>query len=68
MLRKFDNHGFTIAELLEIIGAIALLMIVFFPAFSRHLEKNRENVDITNARTIQTILTDAVKAGNVDLT
>ncbi len=68
MLRKFDNHGFTIAELLAIIGAIALLMIIFFPAFSRHLEKSRENVDITNARTIQTILTDAVKAGNVDLT
>ena len=30
MLRKFDNHGFTIAELLAIIGAIALLMIIFF--------------------------------------
>ena len=47
---KMNKKGFTLAELLIVIAIMAVLMAVAIPVFSAQLEKAREAVDESTAR------------------
>ena len=47
---KKNNKGFTLAELLIVVGIIAVLVAVSIPIFTVQLEKSRENTDVANLR------------------
>ena len=48
--RKLNKKGFTLAELLIVVAIIAILVAIAVPVFSSQLEKSREAVDRSNAR------------------
>ena len=50
MVRKKNNHGFTLAELLIVVAIIAVLVAVSIPIFNKQLEKAREATDLANFR------------------
>jgi len=49
-LKKNNNKGFTLAELLIVVAIIAVLTAVAIPVFTAQLEKSRESTDIANLR------------------
>lgn len=49
-LKKNNNKGFTLAELLIVVAIIAVLTAIAIPVFSTQLEKAREATDIANIR------------------
>ncbi len=49
-MKKNNNKGFTLAELLIVVAIIAVLVAVAIPIFNTQLEKAREATDIANAR------------------
>ena len=62
--RKRKN-GFTLAELLIVVAIIAVLVAVAIPIFSNQLEKSRRAVDMHTARTIESVLSNAVNDGTI---
>ena len=50
MKKVKSKKGFTLAELLLVIGIISILVAIAIPAFSAQLEKARVTVDQSNAR------------------
>ena len=49
-MKKMNNKGFTLAELLIVVAIIAVLVAIAIPIFTTQLEKARESVDLANAR------------------
>ena len=49
-LKKMNNKGFTLAELLIVVAIIAVLVAIAIPVFTTQLEKSREATDIANVR------------------
>lgn len=49
-MKKINNKGFTLAELLIVVAIIAVLVAVSIPVFTTQLEKSREAVDAANIR------------------
>ncbi len=49
-MKKNNNKGFTLAELLIVVAIIAVLVAVAIPVFTTQLEKSRESTDIANVR------------------
>ena len=47
---KNNKKGFTLAELLVVVGIIAVLIAIAIPVFSGQVEKAREAVDAANIR------------------
>ena len=47
---KNNKKGFTLAELLVVVGIIAVLIAIAIPVFTSQLEKSREAVDAANIR------------------
>lgn len=50
MIKKNNNKGFTLAELLIVVAIIAVLVAIAIPVFTTQLEKSREATDISNVR------------------
>ena len=64
LMRKFNEKGFTLAELLIVVAIIAVLVAVSIPVFTTQLEKSREETDIANLRSAYAIVqTDAMTEG-----
>ena len=59
------KNGFTLAELLIVVAIIAVLVAVAIPIFSNQLEKSRRAVDMHTARTIESVLANAVNDGTI---
>ena len=49
-MKKMNEKGFTLAELLIVVAIIAVLVAVAIPTFTNQLEKAREATDIANLR------------------
>ena len=58
---KNNKKGFTLAELLVVVGIIAVLIAIAIPVFTSQLEKSREAVDAANIRSAYAeIMTEAL--------
>ena len=63
---KNNKKGFTLAELLVVVGIIAVLIAIAIPVFSAQLEKSREAVDAANIRAkYAEMMTTAATGGTV---
>ena len=49
-MKKRNNKGFTLAELLIVVAIIAVLVAIAIPVFTSQLEKSRIATDEANAR------------------
>ena len=49
-MKKNNNKGFTLAELLIVVAIIAVLTAIAIPVFTAQLEKSREATDLANVR------------------
>lgn len=49
-MRREDNKGFTLAELLIVVAIIGVLVAISIPIFSRQLEKARDATSMANLR------------------
>ena len=49
-MKKRNNKGFTLAELLIVVAIIAVLVAIAIPVFTNQLEKSRESTDMANVR------------------
>ena len=50
MLKKRNEKGFTLAELLIVVAIIAVLVAIAIPIFTTQLEKSRQATDLANVR------------------
>ena len=49
-MKKNNNKGFTLAELLIVVAIIAVLTAIAIPVFTSQLERSREATDLSNIR------------------
>lgn len=49
-MKKQNQKGFTLAELLIVVAIIAVLVAIAIPVFTTRLEQSRETTDIANLR------------------
>ena len=49
-MKKNNNKGFTLAELLIVVAIIAVLTAIAIPVFTTQLERSREATDMSNLR------------------
>ena len=64
-MKKNNNKGFTLAELLIVVAIIAVLVAIAIPIFSSQLEKSREATDIANVRSAYaTLVADYLTSEN----
>lgn len=49
-MRRKDNKGFTLAELLIVVAIIGVLVAISIPIFSKQLEKARDATSVANLR------------------
>ena len=68
-MKKNNNKGFTLMEMLIVVAIIAVLVAIAIPVFTNQLEKAREATDAANIRSayaevMACALTDAKNATN----
>ena len=49
-MKKNNNKGFTLMEMLIVVAIIAVLVAIAIPVFTNQLEKAREATDMANIR------------------
>lgn len=63
-MKKQNQKGFTLAELLIVVAIIAVLVAIAIPVFTKRLEQSRETTDIANLRSASAAATVAAMAGD----
>ncbi len=53
-MKKMNNKGFSLVELIIVIAIMAILIVVLAPQYLRYVERSRNSTDMQNARTIMT--------------
>lgn len=53
-MKKTDNKGFSLVELIVVIAIMAVLIGVLAPTFTKYVEQARRSTDIQNAQSIKT--------------
>lgn len=62
-MKKMNQKGFTMAELLIVVAIIAVLVAIAIPIFTSQLEKSREAVDAANIRAAYAEVVSATVSG-----
>lgn len=53
-MKKMNNKGFSLVELIIVIAIMAVLIVVLAPQYLKYVEKSRNSTDVTNATEIVT--------------
>ncbi len=62
-MKKMNNKGFSLVELIVVIAIMAVLVGVLAPQFIKYVESSRRSTDVSNAQNIQSaILADIAEA------
>lgn len=64
-MKKNNNKGFTLAELLIVVAIIAVLVAIAIPVFTSQLEKSKEATDISNIRSYYAEVTTGLLTGDM---
>lgn len=64
-LKKLDNKGFTLVELIIVIAIIAVLAAVIAPQYIKYVEKSREATDCNSAASIEQAVNVLVADGKL---
>ena len=67
-MKKMNNKGFTLAELLIVVAIIAVLVAIAIPIFTAQLEKSRETTDLANIRSAYSELVSGFLSGDTTTT
>ena len=59
------NKGFTLLEMLIVIGCLVALVAIAYPSFSNYQEKNRENADVVAMHSAEALFTTAYNTGKL---
>ena len=63
-MKKQNQKGFTLAELLIVVAIIAVLVAIAIPVFTKRLEQSRETTDIANLRSAYAAASVAAMSGD----
>ena len=55
-MKKMNNKGFSLVELIVVIAIMAVLVGVLAPQFIKYVESSRRSTDISNAQNIQSAI------------
>ena len=55
-MKKMNNKGFSLVELIVVIAIMAVLVGVLAPQFIKYVEKSRESTDLTNLDSIKQVV------------
>lgn len=53
-MKKMNNKGFSLVELIIVIAIMAILIVVLAPQYLKYVERSRNSTDLQNATTIKT--------------
>jgi prepilin-type N-terminal cleavage/methylation domain-containing protein len=65
-MKKMDNKGFSLIELIIVIAIMAVLVAVIAPNLTGYLSKSKKNTDVSNADTMANIITNALQDFTTD--
>lgn len=65
-MKKSDQKGFTLAELLVAVAIIGILVAVSIPLFNTQIEKAREATDLANLRAAKAAAIVAASSGTLE--
>ena len=66
MIRRSNNKGFSLIELIIVIAIMAILSAVIVPAIVRYIDKSRKAMDVQTAQVIYQACELAMTSGNDD--
>ena len=64
-MKKTNNKGFSLVELIVVIAIMAVLIGVLAPTFTKYVEQSRRSTDIQNAEAIKTAMLAALADGEI---